>query len=39
MGLSGKDGNLISARKLRRTQRDTDSNIEKILDLGFVGEP
>ena len=39
VGLSGKDANLISARKLRRTQRDNDSNIEKILDLGFVGEP
>jgi acetylglutamate kinase len=39
VGLSGKDGHLITARKLRRTQRDTDSNIEKILDLGFVGEP
>jgi len=39
VGLSGKDGNLIQARKLRRTQRDEDSNIEKILDLGFVGEP
>lgn len=39
VGLSGKDGNLIRARKLRRTRRDPDSNIEKILDLGFVGEP
>lgn len=39
VGLSGKDGHMISARKLRRTQRDPDSNIEKILDLGFVGEP
>ena len=39
VGLSGKDGNLMTARKLRRTRRDTDSNIEKILDLGFVGEP
>ena len=39
IGLSGKDGNLIRARKLRRTRRDEDSNIEKILDLGFVGEP
>lgn len=38
-GLSGKDGNLIRARKLRRTHRNTDSNIERILDLGFVGEP
>jgi len=39
VGLSGKDGGLIRARKLRRTKRDPDSNIEKILDLGFVGEP
>lgn len=39
VGLSGKDGQLIRARRLRRTQRDPDSNIEKILDLGFVGEP
>ncbi|MCH8196901.1 MAG: acetylglutamate kinase [Proteobacteria bacterium] len=39
VGLSGKDGNLIEARKLRRTHRESDSNIEKILDLGFVGEP
>ncbi len=39
VGLSGKDGPLIEAQKLRRTQRDPDSNIEKILDLGFVGEP
>lgn len=39
VGLSGKDGNLIEARKLRRSARDPDSNIEKILDLGFVGEP
>jgi len=39
VGLSGKDGSLIRARKLRRTKRDPESNIEKILDLGFVGEP
>ena len=39
IGISGKDGQLIQATKLRRTQRDPDSNIEKILDLGFVGEP
>ncbi|MEE8223350.1 MAG: acetylglutamate kinase [Alphaproteobacteria bacterium] len=39
VGLSGKDGNLIQAEKMRRTHRETDSNIEKILDLGFVGEP
>src|SRR5579863_883493 len=39
VGISGKDGQLIRARKLRRSQRDPDSNIERILDLGFVGEP
>ena len=39
IGLSGKDGGLIQARQLRRTKIDPDSNIEKVLDLGFVGEP
>lgn len=39
IGISGKDGGLISARRLRRTKSDPDSNIEQILDLGFVGEP
>jgi len=39
VGISGKDGNLIQARKMRRTRTESDSNIEKILDLGFVGEP
>lgn len=39
IGISGKDAGLIEARKLRRTKRDPDSNIEQILDLGFVGEP
>ncbi|MGE0745954.1 MAG: acetylglutamate kinase [Rhodospirillales bacterium] len=39
IGLSGKDGSLIRARKVTRTTRDPDSNIEKVLDLGFVGEP
>ena len=38
IGLSGKDGGLIRARKLRRSKVDPDSNIEKVLDLGFVGE-
>ena len=38
MGISGKDGNLIQARKLKH-RRKTDSNIEKAVDLGFVGEP
>lgn len=39
VGISGKDGGLMKARKLRKTKRTTDSNIERILDLGFVGEP
>jgi acetylglutamate kinase len=39
VGISGKDGNLVRARKLRRTRKDPDSNIERVLDLGFVGEP
>ena len=39
VGLSGKDGRLIMARRLKRRQRDPDSNIERVLDLGFVGEP
>ena len=39
VGLSGKDGHLIRARKLRRTVKDPESHIERVLDLGFVGEP
>ena len=39
VGLSGKDANLVTATKLSRTTRDPDSNIERVVDLGFVGEP
>ena len=39
VGICGKDGGLIRARKLQRTVRDPDSHIERALDLGFVGEP
>jgi len=39
IGISGKDGGLLKARKLRRTVKDPDSHIERILDLGYVGEP
>ena len=39
VGISGKDGGLIRARKLTRTIVDPDSHIEHVLDLGFVGEP
>ncbi len=39
VGICGKDGGLIRARKLQRTVQDPDSHIERALDLGFVGEP
>jgi len=39
IGISGKDGGFVKAAKLRRTERDPDSNIERIIDLGYVGEP
>ena len=39
VGLSGKDGRMVIAEKVRRTRRDPDSNIEQAVDLGFVGEP
>jgi acetylglutamate kinase len=39
IGLCGKDGNMVQARKLTRTVVDPDSHIEKVVDLGFVGEP
>jgi acetylglutamate kinase len=39
VGLSGKDADLIRARKLERTKCDPGSAIERVLDLGFVGEP
>ena len=39
LGISGKDGGLVTARKVTRTTKDPDSNIEQAVDLGFVGEP
>ena len=39
IGISGKDGGLVTAAKVSRTAKDPDSNIEKVIDLGFVGEP
>src|ERR1700754_942470 len=39
VGLCGKDGNMVTARKLSRTVADPGSNIETVVDLGFVGEP
>ena len=39
VGLCGKDGNMVMASKATRTMVDPDSNIERVVDLGFVGEP
>ncbi|MBS0959106.1 MULTISPECIES: acetylglutamate kinase [Acetobacter] len=39
VGISGKDGNLITARKHQRTVYDPVTKSERVLDLGFVGEP
>jgi acetylglutamate kinase len=39
VGLCGKDGNMVLARKVTRTMVDPGSHIEKVVDLGFVGEP
>jgi acetylglutamate kinase len=39
IGLCGKDGNMVIAKKATRRVVDPGSNIEKVVDLGFVGEP
>ena len=39
VGLCGKDANLMICEKALKTKKDPESNIEKVLDLGFVGEP
>jgi len=39
VGLCGKDANLIVCEKALKRKKDPESNIEKVLDLGFVGEP
>lgn len=39
IGLSGRDGNMVIARKTSRRVIDPDSNVETVVDLGFVGEP
>ncbi len=39
VGLSGKDARLMVCEKALRRRRDPESNIEQVLDLGFVGEP
>jgi acetylglutamate kinase len=39
VGISGKDARLLQVKKAEKRKIDPDSNIEKIIDLGFVGEP
>jgi acetylglutamate kinase len=39
VGLSGKDARLITVTKARRTRKDPESNVEQVVDLGYVGEP
>jgi acetylglutamate kinase len=39
VGVSGKDGGLITARKLMAVAKSSDSAIQNAVDLGFVGEP
>lgn len=39
IGLCGKDGNMVRAKKATRTMIDPESKIEQVVDLGFVGEP
>jgi acetylglutamate kinase len=39
VGISGKDANLMRAKRLERRVRDPGSNIEQVMDLGFVGDP
>ena len=39
VGMSGKDGRMVVAEKVKRTRRDPDTGVEQAVDLGFVGEP
>ena len=39
IGLSGNKNNLLTATKLKVEVKDSDSNIEKLVDIGFVGQP
>ena len=39
VGLSGKDGRLIEATALTRRVRDEATGAERVVDLGFVGDP
>jgi acetylglutamate kinase len=39
VGLCGKDGNMVIARKVMRAPGPGNIEIEDVVDLGFVGEP
>ena len=39
VGISGKDGNLITAKRLMKMDKNSESNVERAIDLGFVGVP
>ncbi len=39
VGVSGKDGQLIVAKKLLKTRRNPNTGKDETIDLGFVGEP
>jgi acetylglutamate kinase len=39
VGISGKDGNLVIAKKMERTKLDPQTLQSTQVDLGFVGEP
>ncbi len=39
IGLCGKDGNMVTARKVTRSASGNGSDVEDVVDLGFVGEP
>jgi acetylglutamate kinase len=39
VGVSGKDGGLITARKLMAMAKASNSAVQQAVDLGFVGEP
>ncbi len=39
IGISGNIDNLIGAKKIDIKIKESDSNLEKIVDIGFVGKP
>ncbi|MFM9862223.1 MAG: acetylglutamate kinase [Micropepsaceae bacterium] len=39
VGVSGKDGQMIVAKKLLKTRHNAETGRQETIDLGFVGEP